>query len=53
MIKIQNSWGNWGMNGFAYLQKAHFDNDPDAFAVQMVEVDEAKNDSSEVPVVKV
>lgn len=38
LIKIQNSWGgNWGMNGFAYLRREHFDlMPPDAFAVQSV-----------------
>lgn len=51
-IKFQNSWGNWGLGGYAYLQKGSFDGTPDAFALQMIEVDVTENDPTEIPVVK-
>lgn len=52
IIKFQNSWGNWALNGYAYLQKGSFDGNPDAFALQMIEVDPNANDPTEIPVVK-
>jgi hypothetical protein len=34
IIKFQNSWGpQWGMNGFAYLTQASFDQMVDAYAI--------------------
>jgi len=34
LIKTQNSWGTrWGINGFCYLTRGHFDNMVDAYAI--------------------
>lgn len=53
IIKLKNSWGNWGQNGYCYIRKEHFRGmPPDAFAIQMVEVDDTKTDPTEVPVVR-
>lgn len=54
LIKIQNSWGNrFGMNGFAYIHKGHFQKmNPDAFAIQTVIDDPQDNTPADnVPVV--
>lgn len=37
LIKIQNSWGRWGMKGYGYIHKGHFSRmHPDAFAIQSI-----------------
>jgi len=53
LIKIQNSWGDFGMNGFAYIHKGHFQKmNPDAFAIQTIMDDPQDNTpTDEVPVV--
>lgn len=54
LIKIQNSWGtSFGMNGFAYIHKGHFQKmNPDAFAIQTI-IDDPQDSTpaDEVPVV--
>lgn len=54
LIKIQNSWGSrFGMNGFAYIHKGHFQRmNPDAFAIQSV-IDDPQDSTpaDNVPVV--
>lgn len=48
LIKFQNSWGaNWGLKGYAYLTKGHFDNMVDGYAIMY-----AKNTDGPPPVVK-
>jgi len=54
LVKIQNSWGrNFGMNGYAYLHKGHFQfMRPDAFAIQsMADDPQDSTPQDEVPVV--
>jgi hypothetical protein len=54
LIKIQNSWGTrFGMNGYAYIHKGHFQRmRPDAFAIQTVTDDpQDSTPTDEVPVV--
>jgi hypothetical protein len=53
LIKIQNSWGvRFGMKGFCYLQKGHFQKmNPDAFAIQSIIDDpQDSNPVDDVPV---
>lgn len=55
LIKIQNSWGsgNFGMHGFCYIHKGHFQSmGPDAFAMQSI-MDDPQDDNpiDDVPVV--
>ncbi len=53
LIKIQNSWGQrFGMNGYAYIHKGHFQRmQPDAFAIQAVMDDPKDTSETNVPVV--
>lgn len=54
LIKIQNSWGTrFGINGFAYLRREHFNQmSPDAFAIQAAFDDpQDSTPDDEVPVV--
>lgn len=55
LIKVQNSWGQrFGMNGFCYLHKGHFQYmAPDAFAIQAAYDDPQDNTPhDEVPTVR-